>query len=661
MRYLRIHGDNIIECERALNLIALAFNCTIERNLNKIYFPIINLKFKNHILFRIELLSGHGRYGNEIASILRNIGASLREATDAYITEVDGQNETILLAIEFCNALPAGNNAWQRNGRALTCAELGIPYLYYAEIGGVELGRFRKVKAPRFPNPIVPFSYLTASFNYNIACLPIYGSHPGITPMLKSKFQMVFGIEESIILIKEIIDKNATSISISKIVKKGTNLVKILSNERKRIDTLKGDKWDEFLLLKSGKDKAEWLKDKINVQPWNRKQSDKVVVTRTFKSLLNKLNQINLFSIGAKEIPICLLDSNNIGNLIEILESTYNNTDIVSLTDYLLQINEAIVIVWITGFKPRGDDSRPDRGLLPLARMLFGNEIKIFTFVFGPSKQITWEIFRNEPLKLPITNGLWESIFNLSDIIFSDSSTSKYGPLYYITDRNKKNYQNIIKFDIFQSEPTDFSEHDVDTAIHSIFSNQIIFKIYESMCNPPGGDWSGISLIDFNTSEEYRWTSLPRVSAINGKRPDHLIQIFRDNLNIFLSVESKNNFIDLENDIGERLTRYVDELFINPPIAYRKNKEWLLNQSGIKPNINHKIFSVGAFCYNKSSNMLLKDEKKLDILFGFEFDKLNNKTTLHLSVSKNCNFIIRILNNIINSSAINLKIKIYRF
>ncbi|MEY4904750.1 MAG: hypothetical protein RLZZ292_2565, partial [Bacteroidota bacterium] len=164
---LRIHGDNIIECERALRLIALAYSAEIVSVSKILHLPIFTLVKDNKILFSIDLLAGHERWNVSIASELAKHGAPLREATDAYITKVDEDKneEEILLAIEFCSALPAGNNAWQRSGRALTCSEIGIPYFYFAEIGGVELEEDRSVKAPRFPNPIVPFSYLTASKN----------------------------------------------------------------------------------------------------------------------------------------------------------------------------------------------------------------------------------------------------------------------------------------------------------------------------------------------------------------------------------------------------------------------------------------------------------------------------------------------------------------
>ncbi|MEI6436946.1 MAG: hypothetical protein WCP32_19140, partial [Bacteroidota bacterium] len=76
---------------------------------------------------------------------------------------------------------------------------------------------------------------------------------------------------------------------------------------------------------------------------------------------------------------------------------------------------------------------------------------------------------------------------------------------------------------------------------------------------PPGGDWSGISYWDFSDKTEYRWTSLPRVSATKAKRPDHIIQINSQEVNSFLVIESKNNAKDLEENIGNRLTQLAPQ------------------------------------------------------------------------------------------------------
>ena len=180
-RNLRIHGDNIVECERTLKMIAEAYNSTYKLLSSPVYFPKYSIQTTN-CLFVIELLSGHGRWSNiDLGDIIYKAGGRLRESADSYLTEISGTQETVLLGIEYCSALPAGNNAWQRNGRALASVFANVPYLYYAEIGGIELDENRNPKAPRYPNPAVPFSYVSLSHDMNSVCLPVYRAHPSMT------------------------------------------------------------------------------------------------------------------------------------------------------------------------------------------------------------------------------------------------------------------------------------------------------------------------------------------------------------------------------------------------------------------------------------------------------------------------------------------------
>jgi len=658
----RIHGDNIIECERALNLLALSYNATAIPKPSSILIPLFNICNKDKELFEVELFGGHDRWNVNFNTELIKYGAPLREATDAYITKVsaDGKTEELLLAMEFCNALPAGNNAWQRSGRAITCAEIGIPYFYFAEIGGVELDSDRKVKATRFPNPIVPFSYLTSSKNLNVVCVPIYQAHPAITDELRGKFIHIFGIEASFNLLKGIINESKTTDAIDVLIEKGTTLVKILSNDRKRTDTFKALEGDEFLKISSGQKKAEWIKNHPNKQIWKKKSVDKVIVTNTFKSLLAETQGLNLLSIGAKEIPICLVANGNVKKFSDVLRKIYPKEKITSLADAIEKKNKPLIVVWITGFKPRGDDSRPDRGLVPLARMLFGNDIDILSIVFGPAGKQTWKTFKENPTKLAAENGLWQAVLNLSNYVLSDSTTSEHGILTNIINRNLERKNVKVEFTAASSNSS-FGEHDVDTTIHTMFSRQMEMGIFESMCNPPGGDWSGISFWDFSNKVEYRWTSLHRVSPTKAKRPDHIIQIHTQIKEIFLVIESKNHAKDLDENIGKRLTEYVEALFEILPTAYKEFKEnWKLFDRDNIPFNNFFFLSGGAFVYKSLEEMKSSMMKgTLDFIFAFEFKIDGTPSIVHILLSEKSNFLSNILTDIVSQFSRSLKIKIY--
>ncbi len=177
------------------------------------------------------------------------------------------------------------------------------------------------------------------------------------------------------------------------------------------------------------------------------------------------------------------------------------------------------------GFKPRGDDARPDRGLVPFARMLTGNKANILTFVYGPAPSKTWKEMEENPKKLGKTNGLWEAIFSASDAVLVDSATSKMKKISYLkNDFQLENSVANVKKEFVQTVPKKIGENDVDTILHTFFTNIASPEIFEGVCNPPGGDWSGISVLENKT--EFRWLSLPRVSKTEAKRPDHVFEIF---------------------------------------------------------------------------------------------------------------------------------------
>jgi hypothetical protein len=111
----RIHGDNIVECDRCLELIAHAFGAQVRLLPSEPYRPAFEIFKDSNVLFAVDLIPGHGRWHTNLQQMFREHGAPLREATDVVLTKLsgDGKTELIVAALEFCSALPAGNNAWQ--------------------------------------------------------------------------------------------------------------------------------------------------------------------------------------------------------------------------------------------------------------------------------------------------------------------------------------------------------------------------------------------------------------------------------------------------------------------------------------------------------------------------------------------------------------------
>ena len=81
------------------------------------------------------------------------------------------------------------------------------------------------------------------------------------------------------------------------------------------------------------------------------------------------------------------------------------------------------MICFINGFKPTGNDSRPDRGLVPFTRMLVGKETPILSIIFGPAPISVYSKLEDNIEKVALSNGLWSSVINFSDAIFIDSKT----------------------------------------------------------------------------------------------------------------------------------------------------------------------------------------------------------------------------------------------
>lgn len=612
-RLLRIHGDNIIECERSLKLISHALGTAAQYiSDSPIYMPMYKLGD-----IEIVLLSGHSRWGVSVADAMEKHGGILREGADSYITEVVNKQERILFAVEYCSALPAGNNAWQRNGRAMSSILAGVPYLYLAEICGVELDTDRNIKAPRFPNPIVPFSYLMAGKRYNSLCLPIYAAHPSITDALYKKYSNIFGVNECLLLIEALINNKSTTPIANVLVEKAINLVKLLSNERRLADTLRENEWIDFY---NSLNTVNWLEKNTTHLVWKKKIAQKVRTTTTFEKLFAKVLSYKCTTIGAKDMPICIIPTNKRSDFVSYLKKQYPSQTIS------FEAEKPIAVVWITGFKPHGDDSRPDRGLSPLAKMILGNDAQLLAVVSGPAKTATWQAFKSFPKDVAKENGLWQAILNICDYVLVDSTTCR-GKVFYKTNANLSKNTTPVSF-TYKNPVVTFGEHDTDTSIHQLFSRRKNWGIFESLCNPPGGDWSGINY-SASAKDEYRWTSLPRVSKIGGKRPDNVIQLKGKEQDIFLSIESKLNGKDLETNIGTKLKSYLTDLFNSIPTAHKsKSKDWRLYEGKPIKMSRYTIISIGAFAFIDKTDLQIQLKRgNLDAVFGFEFGKV---TTLHV-------------------------------
>jgi hypothetical protein len=630
-----IIGDNILECERALEVIAasLGDESVIQRLDGPPYAPTLRVT-SSEFEFDFQLFPGHGRWQYELADHLKALGAPLREAADAVLVAVEPSGEEVavepILAFEFCGALPAGNNAWQRCGRAVALAEARVPYLYFAELGGIEMGPDRVAKAARFPNPIVPFAYLALGETAGTIAMPVFDRSPSMPPSLLDAFEGSFGTDEAKAIIRDILTGAADpQPAIEALEQKGVAVVRALSEGRRRVDTLRGEEWDQLANESTGPLRAAYLLERGLT--WRKRTS--IAVTTTFRPLIALAVEHGAAAAGATEIPICVLPGATRGDFAAAVRSLYEGRIDEEFLEWLSE-DRPLVMVWIAGFKPRGDDSRPDRGLMPLARMIFGRAVDYLAVIYGPGSADTWNRFDADLSGLARTNGLWEAVVGLSDGILIDSLTAatvaSTGRLTGAAERDPPPHERH-RITASRQAPRIFGEHDVDAVLHVLFAAGLSPLLFESMCNPPGGDWSGLSFQESVDGDITRWTSLPRVTAPGSKRPDHVVLLREGGATAF-AIESKDAARAVEDAIGPRLVAYVNSLLDVAPNIQRQRADAVWSTFAEDyTRADTVVLSGVAFAYARENLAEVSRRADVDLVIGAEFLRDEERVLLHVA------------------------------
>jgi len=612
---LSIFGDNILECERMLTLIRKAIPelhaLHIEtKDASGVYTPLITLSNSN-LLVSIQFYPDYkssDRWGDKsILKVLEDNGAKLMEAPDIILTESREGKEYILLAIEFSSAIPAGNQAWQRSGRALSFSEVFIPYLYITDIGLEELDNNRGVKATRSSSPLVPLSYIKHSQRNKTFVLMV----------LNPSYLLESSEQTSKFIVKD---------EVTNIVR-GIIFKKDIKPYLESLELKIGQYLDSYKNIPPNISFMKWIKLNDSsiesyIKSFKFKYKKKISIKTPLKASMRLLiaNIIPNLAISIyNNLPVCLIPSDKRETLAkEIKKLCYPNLDkkIYNWISSNKAHNQPLIVCLVNGFKPRGDDARPDRGLVPLARMLFGKNIDILTLVFGQAPLSMQNLFASSPIKLADKNGLWKSILYYSSLTIADSInwTLPDDSVAHFQLKSNSKPLNPIFFTTPGRTPIKFNENDIDTVIHMKFSYHK--SIFESLCNPPGGDWSGISFLD-KAKNEHRWMSLPRISD-KSKRPDHIFQICHCNQNFIFIIESKEKLSDLLKDkksLGNDLISYVKKLIKHKSSAIKINDVWQKNTE--KPftlTIDKYVSGVAFFCKDENDIKKAIAELNVDII-----------------------------------------------
>ncbi|MYC34088.1 MAG: hypothetical protein F4X64_13050 [Chloroflexi bacterium] len=421
-RTFHLYGDNIVECERTLHIIerALAGEQIYRLGMGGTPAnPVFRLAFRNRDeRFSFAFFPGFGRWNTDVLQFVRGVG--LREAPDIVIAEVIAGSSKPLMSVEYSGALAAGNQAWQRSGRAYAHGRARVPYLYVTEIGGQELGVQRDRRASRYPNPAVPFSYLCHSTTSRSVVLPVFVPNPGLTAEGRARFAGVLGEEELEGLVRAIILSEDSDLLEELLSRKVLEFVALISDSSTRGRTLKSEQWrDAYEAIAIDHNGfVDYLLTQERIR-WSKRISAKLDVTSRLRRLLAKAAEHGR-GLTSESLPFCLLEVQgrmNFASEVQILYPHISNRFIE-----WLRKERPLAVCWLTGYKPRGDDSRPDRGLPPFAKMLVGDGCDLLSVVYGPGNPEHWRRLVDDPNAL-VANGLWEAIIATSDAILIDSVT----------------------------------------------------------------------------------------------------------------------------------------------------------------------------------------------------------------------------------------------
>nr|AAY97906.1 Mva1269I restriction endonuclease [Kocuria varians] len=674
-----IYGDNIVECSRAFHYILEGFklaniSITQEYDLQNITTPkfcIYTDKFRYIFIF-IPGTSA-SRWNKDIyKELVLNNGGPLKEGADAIITRIFSEDsELVLASMEFSAALPAGNNTWQRSGRAYSLTAANIPYFYIVQLGGKEIKKGKDGKSDKFatrlPNPALSLSFTLNTIKKPAPSLIVYDQAPEADSAISDLYSNCYGIDDfSLYLFKLITEENNLH-ELKNIYNKNVEFLQLRSVDEKG----KNFSGKDYKYIFEHKDPYKGLTEVVKERkiPWKKKTATKTFENFPLRNqapifrLIDFLSTKSYGIVSKDSLPLTFIPSEH---RVEVANYICNQLYIDKVSDEFVKWiykKEDLAICIINGFKPGGDDSRPDRGLPPFTKML--TNLDILTLMFGPAPPTQWDYLDSDPEKLNKTNGLWQSIFAFSDAILVDSSTrdnnkfvyNAYLKEHWVVQREKKESNTPISY-----FPKSVGEHDVDTSLHILFT--YIGKHFESACNPPGGDWSGVSLLKNNI--EYRWTSMYRVSQDGTKRPDHIYQLVYNSTDTLLLIESKGIKNDLlkskEANVGIGMINYLKNLMARDYTAVKKDGEWK-NIHGQMTLDKFLTFSAVAYLfttdfdneYTSAAELLVHSNTQL--AFALEIKEKNSVMHIFTANTVAYNFAEYLLETMRNS---HLPLKIYK-
>lgn len=271
------------------------------------------------------------------------------------------------------------------------------------------------------------------------------------------------------------------------ILKKNMNVVKFLASHFDSKANFTAEEWTELYNL-SSVDIVDYAVEK------DRFGFHKTIAAKSHHGKSEDvIKLVDWLGVGltSRDLPFGIIPADDRPSFAKRLSKLYPNVNQGVIASIGQKENHLIIAIF-KGFKPHGDDNRPDRGLLPFASMLSASDVDVMTYIYGPIIESNLNLLDQDPMTLADKNGLWRSILALSNYVVMDVpvlAKKQYdAERFYDTSNIKDHFSclgvgnSIKQKSAFSSIPINFGEDDVDTAIHYLFTHILGKCCFEGMC-----------------------------------------------------------------------------------------------------------------------------------------------------------------------------------
>ena len=142
-------------------------------------------------------------------------------------------------------------------------------------------------------------------------------------------------------------------------------------------------------------------------------------------------------------------------------------------------------------------------------------------------------------------------------------------------------------------------------------------------CNPPGGDWSGVSFHNKVSNSEIGYLTLSRTpDQETNKRPDHIYHDIEDDNIIIIESKTLSNSLYKEKGVGEKMVHWTRYLLTHKP-QVKKDSSGFWTTKTIESDKLTKVnfIKCGAFLSENETNSYLMDlmqQCSLDYIFLYK-------------------------------------------